>query len=57
MLGKIVFEGDDEASVPQIDPNQLNLVSQVHARMSFLGTVRASVSIQWHSICCVPALT
>jgi hypothetical protein len=28
MLGKIVFPSDDEAKVPQIDPNQINLVAQ-----------------------------
>ena len=29
MLGKIVFEGEDEVKVKQVDPNMLNLVSQV----------------------------
>jgi len=37
MLGKIVFEGDDEALVPQIDPNTLNLVAQA-AISPFLAT-------------------
>ena len=38
MLGKIVFEDDDEKLVPQIDPNSDNLVAQVSTKVPKLYT-------------------
>ena len=38
MLGKIVFEDEDEASVVQVDPNQSNLVAQVSIKKPQLFT-------------------
>jgi len=32
MLGKIIFPGDDEKKIKQIDPNKLNLVAQVSCK-------------------------
>ena len=41
MLGKIVFEGDDEEMVAQEDPNQKNLVAEVSTRAPKLFTSHA----------------
>ena len=38
MLGKIVFEGTDEADVEQVDPNHTNLVAQVSTPKPVLYT-------------------
>tara|TARA_B100000768_G_scaffold158884_1_gene157665 strand:- start:857 stop:1300 length:444 start_codon:yes stop_codon:yes gene_type:complete len=32
MLGKIIFPGDDEKKIVQVDPNKVNLVAQVPRR-------------------------
>ena len=32
MLGKIIFPGDDEKKIVQVDPNNINLVAQVPRR-------------------------